>query len=136
MEITQPESVQKFIEIVGADKLKTVRYPLRSPPVYGSAEYERRAQPLDKENAKVFQAAAGQAIWLLHTAYDMAFAINKLACGMSRPTVGHQEDAVWLGRYAKGRVGKGVVLQATSHATLTFYVQSDSSLADLPDVNT
>ena len=43
VEITQPESVQKFIEIVGADKLKTVRYPLRPPPVYGSAEYERPA---------------------------------------------------------------------------------------------
>ena len=76
-------------------------------------------------DATEFRQVIGALQYLSFTRPDIAFAVNKLAQFMHRPTTGHWSLAKRLLRYLRGTLGLGLVLRRDSSMVLHAFSDAD-----------
>ncbi|KAK0591174.1 hypothetical protein LWI29_036520 [Acer saccharum] len=76
-------------------------------------------------DATEYRQVIGALQYLSFTRPDIAFAVNKLAQFMHRPTTGHWSLTKRLLRYLKGTIGHGLVLRRDSPITLHAFSDAD-----------
>ena len=76
-------------------------------------------------DATEYRQVIGALQYLSFTRPDIAFAVNKLAQFMHRPTTDHWSLAKRLLRYLKGTIGHGLLLRRDSPITLHAYSDAD-----------
>ena len=87
---------KKVLSLLGMESCKASESVAQPVPAPGDDV------PLGVEETSVYRSATGVLMWLQQERVDLSVCSNLLACGMSKPTVGHMRLLKRVARYVKG----------------------------------
>jgi Reverse transcriptase (RNA-dependent DNA polymerase) len=76
-------------------------------------------------NKEVYQRLVGRLIYLSHTRSDIAYAVSIVSQFMHAPSEQHMEAVLWILRYLKGALGRGIFFRKNEHLRVEGYTDSD-----------
>ena len=119
--LSQPGLIKRIVEALGlSTKFST---PISTPA-------EQAALPRDSDGESAtgcfnYPSVIGMMHYLNHTRPDCAFAIHQCARYTFEPKKSHEAAVKRIGRYLKGTMDKGIVLEPSDDLTLDCYPDAD-----------
>jgi len=128
-----PKSINSLTKLLDiSDDTKS-----RKVPVNPSFKFSKSDCPdgdLDeatKRMQKWYQAIVGTTIWINTTVrIDISFGVHQLCQFMSNPGYAHYDAAIWMARYLKGTINRGIEYSMHGDFNITGYVDSDHASAE------